>query len=194
MKSLRISLAFAAVFLAAPAVAQDAPQQQQQAAKAPQPTDTKEIGDWTVRCYPVKSPTPCNMLELRVAKKTGQRILGVLLAYVPGNNTNVIQISVPLGVALQNGLIINTDTYKSPPIKFRRCDQGGCYIESAIGDDVIGQFAKATTAKMQIVSVDGKRYDLAFSLKGFTEARNAMVELAKSHVGKGEAAPAPAAQ
>ncbi len=193
MKSLRIFMAFAAVLLAAPAVAQDA-QQQQQAARGPQPTDNKEIGDWTVRCYPVKSPTPCNMLELRVAKKTGQRILGVLLAYAPSSNSNVIQISVPLGVALQNGLIISSDTYKSPPIKFRRCDQGGCYVESAIGDDILGQLAKATNAKMQIVSVDGKRYDLAFSLKGFTEARSAMVDLAKSHAGKGETAPAPAAQ
>jgi invasion protein IalB len=191
MKSLGISLAFAAALLAVPALAQDAAAQQQAAAKANQPTDVKEIGDWTVRCFPVKSPTPCHMLELRVAKKTGQRILGVLLAYAPSNNATLMQISVPLGVSLQNGLIINSDTWKSPPIKFRRCDQGGCYVESAIGDDVVGQLAKATTAKMQIVSVDGKRFDLAFSLKGFTEARNAMVELAKQKAPKGaEAAPA----
>jgi invasion protein IalB len=191
MKSLRISLALAAALFVAPAIAQEAAPQ---AAKANQPTDVKEIGDWTVRCFPGKSPTPCHMLELRVAKKSGQRVLGVLLAYAPANNATLLQVSVPLGVSLQNGLIINSDTWKSPPLKFRRCDQGGCYIESAVGDDVINELAKASNAKMQIVSVDGKRFDLAFSLKGFTEARSAMVELAKQKAGKGgaEATPAPA--
>lgn len=188
MKSLRISLALAAALFVAPALAQEAAPP-----KANQPTDVKEIGDWTVRCMPGKSATPCHMVELRVAKKSGQRVLGVLLAYAPSNSATLLQISVPLGVSLQNGLIINSDTWKSPAIKFRRCDQGGCYVESAVGDDVINQLAKASNAKMQIVSVDGKRYDLAFSLKGFTEARSAMVELAKQKAGKGGAAePAPA--
>jgi invasion protein IalB len=182
MKSLRISLALATALFIAPAIAQEAAPQ---TPKANQPTDVKEYGDWTVRCFPVKSPTPCHMIELRVAKKSGQRVLGVLLAYAPANNATLLQVSVPLGVSLQNGLIINSDTWKSPPIKFRRCDQGGCYIESAVGDDVINQLAKATNAKMQIVSVDGKRFDLAFSLKGFTEARGAMMELAKQKAGKG---------
>jgi invasion protein IalB len=186
MKSLGISLAFAAALLAVPTFAQEAPAQ-----KPMQPTDVKEIGDWTVRCMPTKSPMPCHMLELQVAKKTGQRILGVVMAYAPANNATVLQISVPLGVSLQNGVIINSDTWKSPPLKFQRCDQGGCIVESAIGDDVVAQLAKATNAKIQIVSVDGKRFDLAFSLKGFTEARGAMVELAKQKASKpSEAAPA----
>lgn len=190
MKSFRLTLALAAALLAAPAFAQDAAPQQPQ--KPPQPTDTKEIGDWTVQCYAVKAPMPCQMLELRVAKKTGQRILAVLLAYAPENSGHLLKISVPLGVSLQNGLVINLDTWKSPPVKFHACDQGGCYIESAIGNDIIGQLSKATDAKVRITSVDGKPYDLSFSLKGFTEAHNALVELAKSKVGKG-GAPAPAA-
>jgi invasion protein IalB len=184
MKSFRLTLAFAAL-LAAPAFAQDAAPQQPQ--KPMQPTDTKEIGDWTVQCYPVKTPTPCQMLELRVAKKTGQRILGVLLAYAPETNAHVIKVSVPLGVSLQNGLIINLDSWKSPPVKFHACDQGGCYIESAIGADIVGQLSKAANAKVRIVSIDGKPYDLVFSLKGFTEAHNAMVELAKAKAPKGSA-------
>ena len=78
MKSLRITLAFAAALLAAPAFAQDdgAAPAAPQANKPMQPNEVKEFGDWTVRCYPVTSPSPCEMIELRVAKKTGQRILG----------------------------------------------------------------------------------------------------------------------
>lgn len=198
MKSLRISLAFAAALLTAPAWAQDeaaqAPQQPApQANKQMQPSEVKEFGDWTVRCYPVTSPSPCEMIELRVAKKTGQRILGFLIAYVPARDAHVIQVSVPLGVALANGMMIDADTYKSPVLKFRRCDQLGCYVEAAMGNDVISTLGKATKAQATVVSVDGKRYNLVFSLKGFTEAHQALVELTKAKASN-KAAAAPAAQ
>ena len=71
MKSFPIAVAFAAALLAAPAFAQDAAPQAQ---KPLQPSDVKEFKDWTVRCYPVASPSPCEMIELRVAKKSGQRV------------------------------------------------------------------------------------------------------------------------
>lgn len=186
MKSLRIALAFAAALAAVPAFAQeqDAAAAAPKAQKPIEPDVVKEFGDWTVRCYPVKSASPCEMLELRVAKKTGQRILGVMLAYVPGRDANVLQVSVPLGVALANGVVINADTYKSPVLKFRRCDQLGCYVETAMGNDVVGNLAKATKAEATIVSVEGKRYNLVFSLKGFTEARQSLIELAKEKASK----------
>jgi invasion protein IalB len=188
MKSFRIALAFAAALIATPAIAQDAAPQQAQ--KPLQPSDVKEFKDWTVRCYPVSSPTPCEMIELRVAKKTGQRILGVLLAYAPSRDAHVLQISVPLGIAIQNGVVINADTYKSPVLKYRRCDQMGCYIEAAVGSDVIDQLGKATKAEINIVSVDGRKFNLVFSLDGFTEAHNALVELARAKAKS--PAPAPA--
>ena len=188
MKSFRIALAFAAALIAAPAFAQDAAPQAQ---KPLQPSDVKEFKDWTVRCYPVASASPCEMIELRVAKKTGQRILGVLIAYVPARDAHIMQISVPLGIAIQNGLVINADTYKSPVLKYRRCDQMGCYVEAAIGSDVIGQIGKATKAQAEIVTVDGRKFNLAFSLDGFTEAHNALVELTKAKA-KTPAAPAAA--
>jgi invasion protein IalB len=196
MKSLRISLAFAAALLTAPVWAQEepaqAPQPAPQSGKQLQPSEVKEFGDWTVRCYPVTSPSPCEMIELRVAKKTGQRILGFLIAYVPARDAHVVQVSVPLGVALANGLMIDSDTYKSPVLKFRRCDQLGCYIEAAMGNDVIGTLGKATKAQVTVISVDGKRYNLVFSLKGFTEAHQALVELTKAKASNKAAAPAAA--
>lgn len=186
MKSFRIALAFAAALAAAPAFAQDA---QPQANKPLQPSDVKEFKDWTVRCYPVNSPSPCEMIELRVAKKTGQRVLGVLLAYMPARDAHILQISVPLGISIQNGLVINADTYKSPVLKYRRCDQLGCYVEAAIGNDVISQLSKATKSEIDIVTVDGRKFNLAFSLDGFNEAHNALVELSKAKA----KSPAPAA-
>jgi len=192
MKSFRI-LALAAALMAAPALAQSAPQQQ-----APKPTDEKEFTDWAVRCYAVKTPTPCEMTSFRVVKKTGQRLLGVSIRYAAVRDAYVLVISVPLGVAFSNGLIINTDTYKSPVLQFRYCAQTGCFIEVLMPGDVISSIAKATKAKVDIVPVGGKPMSLQMSLKGFSDARSAMVELAKSKASGGASAPAapaePAAQ
>jgi invasion protein IalB len=186
MKSFSI-VAFAAALLVAPAFAQDAPQQAQKPLK---PSEEKLFQDWTVRCFPVSSPTPCEMIELRVAKKTGQRVLGVLMAYVPARDTHILQISVPLGVALANGLVINAAPFKSSVLKFRRCDQLGCYVETAVGNDVIGQLSKAPKGQVEIVTVDGRHYNLAFSMDGFNDAHAALVELSKAKVKAPSAPPA----
>jgi len=146
----------------------------------PQVTDVKEFGDWTVRCYAVSSPAPCEMLEVRVAKKTGQRVMIVLLTYAPQSNQHVMQIGVPLGVALQNGLVVSSDSYTSPVMHFRQCDQQGCYVVARMDNDSINSLAKATKAELQLVLDDGRKLNLPFSLDGFTAAHNAMVDLAKS--------------
>jgi invasion protein IalB len=160
-----------------------------------QPSETKEFGDWSVRCYPVSSPSPCEMLELLVNKKSGRRVLGVLIAYMPSRNQHVMQIAMPLGVMLSNGAVLATDTFTSGVLKFRRCDMQGCYVETGIDNDSIAALGRATKAALQIVSVDGKKFNLAFSLNGFTAAHNALVELARQKAtGVTPAAAPPAAQ
>jgi invasion protein IalB len=194
MTSFRIPFVFAAALVAAPvafAAAPAAPAPQQQANKPVQPTDVKDYGDWTVRCFPGNAVSPCQMVQLRIVEKTKQRILGVLLAYIPARDTNLMEISVPLGVALQNGLIVNADTYKSGPLKFTRCDNEGCYVEGAVGKDVLAALGRATKSQVQVVSVNGKRYNLVFSMKGFNEAHRVLLDLSRQKTGGGSA-PAPA--
>lgn len=142
--------------------------------------DVKEFGDWTVRCGSKPSPAPCEMLELRVAKKTGQRVLGVLLVYVPARNASVMQVAVPLGVALQNGLVLASDTYTSPVLHFSRCDMQGCYVQTALDPDSMNALSRATKVQMQVVLVDGKRLDLPLSMDGFGAAHSALVDQAKA--------------
>jgi invasion protein IalB len=194
MKSIRYSFAVAAALLLLPAAdaadqtpaaaapaesAAPAQPAQPQASGPIKPTDVKGYGDWTVRCYPIASPSPCEMIEIRVAKKTNQRILGVLLAFIPSRNQHILQISVPLGVALQNGLVINSDTYKSGTLRFRRCDNNGCYVETAIDNNAVNSLGRATKAQVQVVFMDGKKYDFVFSLTGFNEAHRNLVDLTR---------------
>ena len=171
----------AAPALAAPAArpAGAAAQQKADPSKPMQPSETKEFGDWSVRCYPVTSPSPCEMVEMLVNKKTGRRVLSILIAYIPARDQHVMQIGLPLGVMLQNGAIMNSDTFTSNVLHFRRCDMQGCYVETPIDNASLSSLARATKAQMQVVSVDGKKFELAFSLSGFSPAHSALVDLTK---------------
>jgi invasion protein IalB len=196
MTSMRKILAgaFALSLLAFGAAAQNAPA----AGRQPMaPTDTKQFGDWMVRCYPVSSPSPCDMFELLADKTNHQRVLSISIAYVPSTDRHVIQIAVPLGVLIQKHLTLASDAYTSPDLHFRRCDRGGCYVEMLIQNDAVNALNTAAgPGKITVYANGGRRFDIPFSLKGFADAHGTMQDLARKKGGKppeAPAAPAPAA-
>ena len=196
MKSVRFRFAGLFAGLAAFSLLATVTAQAQGTATAPaaankpvQPSETKEFGDWTVRCYPTASATPCEMIELLVNKKSGRRVLGVLVMYNQTQNQSLMQVALPLGVMLQNGAVLSSDTYTSGVLHYRLCDVQGCYALAPLGDDAIKSLGRATKAEMKIVSVDGKKFSIAFSLNGFTAAHSALLELTRK---KSSTAPSPA--
>ncbi|HTO40867.1 MAG TPA: invasion associated locus B family protein [Rhizomicrobium sp.] len=181
-KTIRFLLAAGLVLGLTPAFAQTAP---------PKPDITKQFGDWLVRCYPVSSPSPCDMYELLAQKDTGNRVMSMSFAYAPKQDRYVVQIAVPLGVALKTGLTIKAADYVSPVMQFRRCDRGGCYVEGVTDSALLSALAQQSgDAKATIASDDGRSLDVNFSLKGFGEARSAMAELAKQRATEPKPAPA----
>jgi invasion protein IalB len=184
---LATSVALAAP--AAPAAPGPAP-----APTAPiQPSETKTFGDWMVRCYPVASPSPCDMYELLANKQNNQRVMSLSIAYLPTGDKHVIQVAVPLGILIPKGLVIESDTFTSPLLHYRRCDRGGCYVEMVIDNGAVNALATATgPAKVKIVAEGGKVFEIPFSLNGYGDAHGAMVDLARKKT-SGKPAEAPAA-
>jgi invasion protein IalB len=168
----------------------------QQQQRAPlKPDVTKQYGDWLVRCYPVASPSPCDMFELLAQKDSGNRVMSVSFAFAPKANRFVAQIAVPLGIELSKGLVIKAGDYASPALSFRRCDRGGCYIEGVIDPAMLDALAQnGEKAQATIVSAEGKSLDIAFSLKGFGEARGSMTDLARQKATEPPAKPEAPAQ
>lgn len=171
------------VFLAAAGVVLGAGMALAQPAAAPgrQATpDVKMVGDWAVRCFPIDSPSPCDMYQELADKDTRQRVLAISVAYVPGVDRNGIIISVPLEVSIPKGLVIQTDNFTSPVLKYRRCDRNGCYVEMPMDAASIASLSKAAPeAHIKIAADGGKEFSLKFSLNGFASAYDQMVQLAK---------------
>jgi invasion protein IalB len=163
-----------------------------------QPSETKSFADWTVRCYPVASPSPCDMYELLANKQSNQRVMSLSIAYMPAGDKHVIQIAVPLGVFIPAGLVVESSAYTSAVLPYRRCDRAGCYVEMIFDNGAVTSLGSATgSAKIKIVADGGKVFEIPFSLNGYTDAHGAMVDLARKKTAKPAdatpPAPAPAA-
>ena len=160
-------------------------------ANVPAPTELKVVGDWHVRCYQVSTPMPCSMQEILSQKGTEQAILIITIAYNTQHKASVAQIGVPLGVSLAKGLTILADDYTAPVLRFHRCSRNFCFVETLLPDEIITALSHSTTGKIRItMDNDGKSYNVPFSLKGFSEAHDALVQFSGQKAGKAAAAPA----
>ena len=65
--------------------------------------DVKPVQDWFVRCFPVQSPSPCDMFQELDDQRTRQRVVSLSFAYVPSLDRHALQITVPLEVSIRQG-------------------------------------------------------------------------------------------
>jgi invasion protein IalB len=161
-----------------PALAQG----QAPAAQAPAKPDQKQFDDWQVRCFPVQSPSPCDMFQEVANQQRNQRIMAISIAYVPSMDRYALQVTVPLGVSLPKGLSLQTDSYTSPTLRYRRCDRDACYVETGVDKTLIEGIARSSPdgkAKVNITGDSGKAVGIPFYLKGFAAAHDDMVSEAK---------------
>jgi invasion protein IalB len=147
-----------------------------QEAQAPKPTLTKEVGSWTVQCFEQNGASRCKMVEILVNKKSGMRVLGISLQYIAERKRSLMEVGVPLGITLQNGAVLKTDTFTSGTLRYSICDQQGCYVMMGVDDTLASTLSRSTKANMEWVNYgDGKKVSLAFPLDGFAAAYQEMV-------------------
>src|SRR5215831_8780251 len=145
------ALLFTGLFTTGAALAQQA-----DPAAAARP-ETKTVGDWIIRCFPIQSPSPCDMFQELDSQATKQRVLALSIAYVPSLDRHALQITVPLDISIPKGVTIQTGNYTSPVLKYRRCDRNGCYVEMPVDNNLVASLAKSgPDGKINIAADDGK--------------------------------------
>jgi invasion protein IalB len=169
---------------AAPAPARPAPAAPARAA-APAPaqqanpqdlTVNEMVGDWTIRCFRVQAIAPCDMLQVALQQniQPARRVLLVSIAYVPRNDAYVMQIVVPLGVAVPKGLNLAAGTASLNGMKFNRCERDGCYVEGPVPAATIQALAAAGAKSSVTITAyqENRTATLPVSLTGFADALN----------------------
>ena len=170
-----------ALAVAAPVFAAAAVKSAEGASQAGAKPEVNFYGDWSVRCFPIKSISPCDMLFATVRKDSGLRITSISIAYVPSKDVFLMQVAVPLGIDLAKGVVMSAGQYTTAKLIVRRCDASGCFVETSVGRDVIEGLSQNADqgGHLNVVAYGGKPVSLPVSLKGFDAAYQAMVTDAK---------------
>jgi len=169
---------------AAPPPAPPAADAAAQPPAVPQFSINTPVGDWAVRCAQttVKSPAPCDVIQLTVNQDTKQRIMSFSLAYVPSRDAYAMQVIVPTGVSLAKGMSLAAGQRALNGVKFNRCERDGCYVEMLVDAPTVNALSaagKATNVTVVGYGVPGNEFKLPVSLNGFPEALDRMKGLAR---------------
>lgn len=140
---------------------------------------TETHGDWEILC----ASTDKQRCVLQQAYKTaeGRPLAVVKIARFENRSlpdgTKIpaqLEVLVPLGVVLQNGLSFQVDSKETRIAPYRFCVQSGCRVLEPLTDGFVAELKGGATAKLSFRSVDGKTRDAPISLSGFTKGYNAL--------------------
>src|SRR5262245_23809681 len=141
------------------------------------------VGDWAVRCAQtnVKSPAPCDVIQLTVNQDSKARIMSFSLAYVPSRDTYAMQVIVPTGVALQRGMTVAAGDRAMQGIKYTRCERDGCYVEALVDAAAVTALsAPGVTPNVNVIGYgQTNQVTLPISSNGFADALNRMKGFAR---------------
>lgn len=148
-------------------------------------------GDWTLRCQKTEDGSdPCELYQL-LKDDEGNEIAEVTLVALPPakegtppekNIAAGATIAAPLETLLTAGLSIAIDDGKAKIYPYVFCTQGGCVSRVGFLTDEIEKMKTGSNATVSVVPAlaPDKPVSVTLSLKGFTEAFDAVTEANKS--------------
>jgi invasion protein IalB len=116
-------------------------------------------------------------MQQTLSVQQGERSQRVLQAIVARQNQQrLLELSVPLGVDLRPGLLIQVDENPVGNLPYLTCNAAGCIALINLDDALWQQLRNGNKAKVAIRGVgQAENTVLELSLKGFTAASNALM-------------------
>jgi invasion protein IalB len=168
----------------APAPAAEAPAEAPAApAAAPAPGGTDQGGsgklaliptqnDWTKVCNP--DPTAnkkiCYTTRDFSAAANQPPVLALAVYDIPGDDTRVIRMLMPVGLMLRPGFRFAVDNGPSNDGAFEICFPNGCFAESKVKGAIVDSMKKATALNVSVRNSKNEQVDFAIPLTGFGKA------------------------
>jgi invasion protein IalB len=132
-------------------------------------------GDWTLQCLGAgASGIPCQVMHRSLSPDKKQVIVVMSMAYFPKGEVTKLQLALPLGFSVQDGVKLDFGEGYSTTAKVSRCTAQGCLVEGNGAPEMIAAMRKGKAATVTVRTVEGSEIKLPFSLAGFAEAYDAM--------------------
>jgi invasion protein IalB len=134
--------------------------------------------DWLVACDQKGTVKRCAMVQQQFSKENRQRVLDIELWPTPNRLEGILML--PFGLALDRGVTLQVDD-GSPgqALHFRTCLPGGCVVPLSFDGQALASLVHGGMLKINAVVDGGGDAPFAVSLKGFSDAYNRVVALAR---------------
>ena len=120
--------------------------------------------DWIVSCNPDNKLCIANQ-TIRTDK--GLPVALINITHVAGNT--VLEFGLPLMMNLQKPIKVEVDENLIVTYGYNTCSQSACFVIRNNDDKLLKSFMSGNKAKVTAESIDRKRLDLIFSLRGFID-------------------------
>ncbi len=134
--------------------------------------NAKKKNPWAVQCGedPKTKRKFCRMQQSLRFKKTGQRLLAVVIQPQIIEPKIAILLSLPHGLYLPAGAAFKIDDGKETRMIIETCDVEGCYASGGLSDKQVAAMKKGNKLRVAFMANNKKPINIPVDLSGFTAA------------------------
>ena len=127
---------------------------------------------WAVTCRKNDNgaATGCQLSQHVLIKKTGQRLLSVIVEPRPTKSGLSLLFIMSHGVLLPPGIAVDAPGIEQIQLRYRLSDKDGVYAATELTDKLLNIMKSGNELKVTVVAASRQRVAIPVSLNGFTAA------------------------
>ena len=136
----------------------------------------KDFQDWRLRCEKEDDDAPerCFIMQIAKSTKDKREVLRIGVRYPEPSKPPMVFLTLPLGVYLPTGLLLQIDDGETLKIPVEICLPNGCHTRMALVGDLLKRLKQGKLAKLAFHDSRQQQITVPVSLAGFTAALAAL--------------------
>ena len=136
----------------------------------------KDYQDWRLRCETKDEggPERCFIMQIAKSLKDKRDILRIGVRYPEPDQPPMVFLTLPLGVYLPAGLLLQIDNGETLKIAVEICLPNGCHPHITLDGDLLKRLKAGRLAKLAFHDSRQQQITVPVSLAGFTAALAAL--------------------
>ena len=132
----------------------------------------KDFQDWRLRCEKKDDDAPerCFIMQIAKSAKEKRDVLRIGVRYPEPEKPAMVFLTLPLGVYLPTGLLLQIDDGETLKIPMEICLPNGCHTRMALVGELLKKLMAGRMAKLAFHDSQQQRITVSISLAGFTAA------------------------
>ena len=132
----------------------------------------KDFRDWRLRCAKEKDDGPerCFIMQIAKTEKDRRDVLRIGVRYPEPDKPAMVFLTLPLGVYLPTGLLLQIDDGETLRIPVEICLPNGCHTRMTLDSALLKTLKGGKAAKLAFHGSQQQKITVPVSLAGFTAA------------------------